>query len=226
MKTQQFNNLKEAGNSTYVAFGYIRHVQDELFPNHTVNPQYTIPDLIIFLCLSYFHIADCFDVTNCASTVEISGHNNNTIAKIKENSSYTSTKNHCLNWIKSTEPKIVKWKLKGSFKKLSIHIIPSKIPSYRYNHYNGKYWTYKSFGWMQSPFETSGTAYRFTCDDEVDIILDLENAQFKCEIDGKYKDIIADELPKADDIDYQLAITLHRGGDCVTLLNHSEDYII
>ena len=114
MATVDFKHLRELGNTKYAVFGYIRYIQREFFPKNDSNPYYTIPELIIFLCLSYYHAADYFDEAHCASNIELS-NNNKTITRVasQESIHYDFTrwsKSHCLNWINATDDKIIKWK--------------------------------------------------------------------------------------------------------------------
>ena len=213
--------LKEIGNIKYAVFGYIHQVQHELFPNNDINPYYTIPELVIFLCLSYFYVTDYFDDANCKSNVKLS-NNNKTITVITNN----VVKHHCVNWVNSTDNKIVKWKLKcGTFEKsTNIYMVESM---------NSKCWTFISGGIIRRPYRSlsrlpglSGSAYGFASDDEVEIILDLVEAKLKYVINGKYRDIIDENLPKNNQTKYQLAVFLNEPGSSITLLNYSEHYKI
>ena len=221
------------GNKKYAVFGHIRSLQQEYFGNES-NPYYTIPALVIYLCLSYFHCIDCFDDTKCSENVEISGDNNDTITQIKAhetvpfNSRVLSvTTCYCKNWINSMESKIIKWKFKiNKLHKYNKIYITKDDKNKKMMDISRGYWSYSGSGMIEMNGRWSGSAYGYEQDDEVEIILDLIKHKLMYEINGKYRDTISDNMPRDTNTKYKLAIDLYNVGDSVTLIGYSEDYVI
>ena len=123
---------------------------------------------------------------------------------------------------------IVKWKLKGKHGRLQIHIITTGTTTTTTTTHCGDkiYCTFYSTG-MFSKYGGCrlGTSYGFSGDDQVEIILNLNNATLSYQINGKYKDVLIKDIPRNENTKYKLAISLSQKGDYITLLECNENIV-
>ena len=88
-----------------IIFGFIKQI-------NTNKGNIEVPELIIYIILSYYYEYEIFDKEFCSKTISISGMNKNIITKTNGSCAW-QTSVFGLKWIKSTTNNIYKWKIKN-----------------------------------------------------------------------------------------------------------------
>ena len=189
-----------------VVFGYIRMV----FYNHN-NNQNTIPQLIFFICLLYYHEYDIFGPIS--KECEISGKTNNIITRNELYYLWVSA--YGAQWIPSNTNNKYEWKMnyiKGD-KNVIVGIVNN---NHHCNTYQGlarsNSYTYLFYG----SFNTKSTNMRCNEGDTITMILNLETSSLQFIVsNNKNNEVMSEtinDIKKGENIKYRLGLSFAKCG--------------
>ena len=219
----------------HLVFGFVRRCQ-QLLPDQSVNAYYTIPPLVSYLCLSYFHLA-YLDQTKYGKYMILNKEENSITIDKGESGTHVHdwSKGNTIygnQWLKSNSNMIYEYELEitnihPSFSDVYIGISSNDkiIESYMYEgvdkgdiYYAQTNWGRKQTNDNDSTQHNNGKQYS-TSGDKIKLIIDFKMKKFQFIVNDDENGAYFSNIKVGDDIKYKLAISMYRHGDIITVLN-------
>ena len=225
MSLKNVKGIKQ--ESRNIVFGFVRRVQESM-PKDIVY--YTIPKLIIYWCLLYFHQQDTFDPQNCSTNFELS-MDNTLVTNIKKSgrgaSAYLSEK------VKNGA--VHRWRFQVfplSKKAMTIGVWKTKYPISTTSSYFITRGFCKSYGWIITGNKLSkGDVNELTINnkrkrygkricvggDIIDMILDLDRKELRYMRNEEDYGVAFENI---EDTEYVAAIDMSGEQDLIQIISY------
>ena len=209
--------VKQVEQSTKdVVFGYIKR---------SYNDKKIIPELILYICLSYYYQFEIFDKELCSKELKISGLDKNIITKTEGPHSFECNV-FGKQWIDSNTNKILKWIIKhiSGDKDIGIGIVNNK---YNINeeqdpwHNENAFMYYFNGSVHMKRTAMDGCKIQCIEGQTIRFIVDFSKSIIKIETnDDVQNEIIYDNLERGENTKYKLIVSIYTPGNSVEFISN------
>ena len=206
-----------------LVYGYLRENELKIKNEHQYDTYYTIPALVIRICLTYYFDPSIFDSTEDNPAFILTGKYLNTITKRGVTGWNCSI--YGKDWIPSTSDRQISWIIDidkyirhgGSigFGVIKNQHSQSKIREFDYEH---SYVIYTGGARFIDGKHSGIIDIVLYEKDRVNFTLDLKNRNITLDKnDGQMTSILVSKIPKSPETKYKFALTIHGHGNSVSI---------
>eukprot|EP01084_Bolivina_argentea_P193173 331454_1 len=219
-----YKQMKQIDNETKnLVFGFIRQKLWKHISN--LSNTYGIPELIIYICLTFYYIPESFGI--CPSHVIGILSNRTTIIKYGNKHAWNNT-TYGHRIIHSNSNSINKWKIKintlFNHESIVIGFTSNNNNSINYDfsqQYDVNYaWTNKGKFLQSGNVMNRHSNCKFSQGDIIILTLDLRRLQIIYELNDSNKKHCVENIAKGNNIKYQLAVSMYHYGDSISIIDH------